>query len=116
MPSVTIGQQNLLQEGAILEVLFLVPTKIEEDLKKEGKEVPKGIPAKALIDTGASSCSLKDSIPTSLGLTPVGTVTVKTPNSSNHQAYEYFMRMYIPALNLIYEDVFIAMPLEEQPI
>lgn len=116
MPAITIGDPNLLVNGPVLDVVFLIPQKVEEDLKAQDKQIPEGIPTKALIDTGATVCSVQDLIPKQLGLSPVGTSIVKTPNSSNHQAYEYFMKMWIPSMNLVYENIFLALPLQEQNI
>jgi hypothetical protein len=85
MPSITINQPAIIIDGPILEVQFLVPTKIEQDLKDSGKNIPYPISVCALIDTGASHCNVQDTIPALLGLVPVGSVNVKTTNEHNHQ-------------------------------
>lgn len=116
MPSVTIKSENLEAEGPVLEVHFLISTELERKLKEEKKEIPKPVIIKALIDTGATSCVIQDSIPRRLNLNPVGEVNVNTPSSQNNKCFQYFMRMIIPSHGLIYEGSFIATSLEGQNI
>ena len=116
MPSLTLSSPSLQAEGPIIDVLFLISTELEEKYKKDNQEPPKPVSVRALIDTGASHCVIKKEIPEQLGLKPVGSIKINTPSSKDHQCYQYFMRMAIPAHELVYEGVFTAAPLEGQNI
>lgn len=116
MPSVTIKSKNLEADGPVLEVHFLISAELEKKFKEENKEIPKPVIIKALIDTGATSCAIQESIPKKLNLNPVGEVNLSTSSSQNIKCFQYFMRMVIPSHNLIYEGPFIATSLEGQNI
>ena len=116
MPSVTIKSENLEAEGPVLEVHFLISAELEKKFKEDNKEIPKPAIIKALVDTGATSCVIQESIPKKLNLNPVGEVNVNTPSSHNNKCFQYFMRMVIPSHGLIYEGPFIATALEGQNI
>ena len=116
MPSITIPSANLQLEGPTVEVQFLIPRQLEEQYKKEGKAVPAPINIKALIDTGATNCVVRQDIPSALGLQPVDIIGVNTPSAKDHKAYRYFMRMLIPSTNITYEGLFTALPLDGQTI
>ncbi|MGI0141442.1 MAG: hypothetical protein ACREBF_02200 [Candidatus Micrarchaeales archaeon] len=116
MPSITIPSANLQIDGPNVEVQFLVPRQIEEQYRKEGKTIPAPISIKALIDTGATNCVVRQDIPNALGLQPVDVIGINTPSSKNHRAYRYFMRMIIPSTNITYEGLFTALPLDGQNI
>src|SRR3989344_5389531 len=116
MPSVTLGSSDLYKEGPVLEVQFLIPLELEKKYKEEGKEVPAPVIVKALIDTGASNCVVKKEIPEQLKLEPTGVIKINTPSSKEHECYQYFMRMVIPAHSLTYQGPFIGAPLDGQEI
>ncbi|MBI4181758.1 MAG: hypothetical protein HY520_02215, partial [Candidatus Aenigmarchaeota archaeon] len=96
------------------DVEFLIPSQLEEQYTKEGKEIPKPIKVKAQIDTGASHSVVQEDIPKKLGLRPVGQITVNTPSTTSHPCYQYFIRMFIPQMNISYEGLFTALPLGSQ--
>ncbi len=114
MPSLTNQQSDLQERGPIVEVKFMVSQALEKKLKKEGKEIPQPIAAKAMIDTGASLCAIQEDIPQKLGLKPSGEIYLHTASCKNHKCYKYFLRMVIPAHRLEYEGTFTALPLEGQ--
>jgi hypothetical protein len=118
MTSITSSNPNLQAEGPTLEVHFLISRELEAFYKKSGQEMPPPIIVKALIDTGASNCSVQEDIPRKLGLQPVGTTGVLTPSTKGtpHLCYTYFMRMLIPSHNIIYEGIFTAVQLDGQNI
>ena len=107
MPSVTVSNQNLQIEGPVVEVQFLISKELEAKLRAEGKPIPQPLRVRALIDTGASNCAVQEDIPQKLGLQPIDKIPVSTP-SGNALCYRYFMRMLIPAHNIIYEGIFTA--------
>lgn len=116
MPSITLSSPNLQADGPTIEVQFLIPKQIEEQYKKEGKQIPAPISIRALIDTGATNCVVRSDIPNTLGLQPVDIIGINTPSTKNHKAYRYFMRMVIPSTNITYEGLFTALPLDGQNI
>lgn len=116
MPSVTLNSENLESEGPILEVHFLIPSDLEKKYIEEKKSIPDPVIIRSLIDTGASACVIKKEIPEKLGLEPMGVIKINTPSSSEHECYQYFIRMIIPSHKLAYEGAFIAAPLEGQDI
>ena len=71
MPSITIPSANLQVEGPTVEVQFLIPKQIEEQYRKENKTIPAPISVKALIDTGATNCVVRQDVPIALGLQPI---------------------------------------------
>ena len=115
MPSVTISSQNLEKEG-ILDIHFLIPLELENKYRQEGKDIPGPVIVKALIDTGASACVVKKEIPEQLKLEPTGVIKINTPSSEDHECYQYFMRIVIPAYGLTYQGPFIGAPLDGQEI
>ena len=116
MPSVTITSTDLQAEGPVMEVHFLIPLQLEKVYLASGSPIPPPVMCKALIDTGASSSVVQDTIPKKLGLSPIGTTSINTASSQNHPCAQYFIRMVIPAYNLTYEGVFTSMPLQGQNI
>ena len=117
MPSVTISNLSLQNDGPILEVHFCIPQQLEQQYVAQGTPIPAPVIVKSLIDTGCFSCIIQDGIPQKLGLVPIGSTTITTPSSQAHNYYAYFMRMIIPTHNnLSYEGVFIAAPLQGQNI
>ncbi len=116
MPSVTTGSTDLEKEGPILEVHFIIPIELEKKYNEEGKEIPKPVIVKALIDTGASACVIKKEIPEQLKLEPSGVIKISTPSSKDHECYQYFMRMLIPTHGITYQGPFIGAPLDGQDI
>ena len=116
MPSITIPSANLQGEGPTVEVQFLIPRQLEEQYRKGNKPIPAPISIKALIDTGATNCVVRQDIPSALGLQPIDIIGINTPSTKNHKAYRYFMRMVIPSTNITYEGLFTALPLDGQNI
>jgi len=115
MPSVTKKPKDLMKEGPILEVQFIISSELERKYREEGKVIPKPIVIKALVDTGCTSCAISDHIPKELNLQPVGSVDLRTP-SGKRACFQYFMRMLIPSHGLAYEGTFIGVTLEGQDV
>ena len=112
----TIPSANLQEEGPTVEVQFLIPRQIEERYRKENKVIPAPVSIKALIDTGATNCVVRQDIPIALGLQPIDIIGINTPSTKNHRAYRYFIRMVIPSAKITYEGLFTALPLDGQNI
>lgn len=107
MPTLTVNKPNLQFEGPTIEVQFLLPAELEAKLRAEGQQIPPPVLNKALIDTGASNCAVQEDIPKSLNLQPVDLITMTTP-SGPVKCYRYFMRMFMPSHNIIYQGIFTA--------
>lgn len=116
MPSVTINSKKLEQEGPLLEVQFIISSKLEKKYKEKNIEIPKPVSIKAQIDTGAVSCLIQEEIPKKLNLQPIGQVKMSTPSCAGVDCFVYFMRMVMPSHGLTYEGPFIAAPLGGQDI
>lgn len=116
MPSLTQNQPNLEKDGPLIEIHFFIPSDLERQYKEQGKTIPAPVIVKAMIDTGASHCVIQEGIPKKLGLNPVGSTKISTPSCNGKYCYRYFLRMAIPAHQLVYEGPFTAVPLQGQNI
>ena len=116
MPSVTESRPDLQRDGPWVDVHFLVPEYLENELRTEGKPIPDPIKVRALIDTGASAGAIKENIPKELNLNPIGVEKINTPSCKGVECYRYFLRMAIPSHQIYYEGVFTAVPLDGQGI
>jgi len=79
MPSFTTQLPNLQALGPVVDIRIWVGTAVENALKKAGSPIPQPVPAKGMIDTGATSSVIQPAIAKSLGLQPVGIVNISTP-------------------------------------
>lgn len=75
---------NLQAIGAIIEVIIVPPQPVFIQQKKEGK-IPPQKKVIALIDTGASSSCIDESIAKDLGLVVRDVIDVHTPSGSSKQ-------------------------------
>lgn len=88
---------------------------VEEALKKAGSKVPEPVAAKGMIDTDATGSVIHPEIASSLGLHPIGVVSISTPSSENIPCYQYAVRLLFP-YNVIVEALAIEAPLKGQQI
>ena len=70
-------------KGPLLNVLFTVSDERRKALTNAGVTVPSHPPVIGLIDTGASSTCVDQSVIQALGLTPTGTISILTPSSTD---------------------------------
>jgi len=89
----------LAQHGPVLNVEVHVPNALAAQLAQAGQTVPSPVSGLALIDTGASISAVDDSIIQSLGVSPVGIATVKTPSGAARQN-QYPVRFVFPGTSL----------------
>ena len=99
MPRPLTEPAVLIAAGPQLDVEVHIPRALEELLTREGKQIPKPAMGKALIDTGASTSAVDDSIISSLGVQPVGVAEVHTPSGSTQQN-QYPVTFIFPGTNL----------------
>jgi hypothetical protein len=71
-------------------------------LAAAGQTIPAPVQIRALVDTGASGTCIDPSVPTSLGLTPTGNITMMTPSTgaTPHTADQYDVGLIIPGPGL----------------
>jgi hypothetical protein len=84
--------------GPVVTAVFGVSLPRYNALTKASMAVPALQTADALLDTGASGTCVDPEIITTLGLTPTGTVPVRTPSTGqgSHPAEQYDVRVIIP--------------------
>jgi len=92
-----------------------IGTPVEDAIKKAGEKVPDPVPAKGMIDTGASSSVIHPSIVQQLGLQPIGIVNISTPSSESILCYQYSVRIVFPN-RVIVQATAIEAPLKGQQI
>ncbi|MDA8079985.1 MAG: aspartyl protease family protein [Nitrospiraceae bacterium] len=99
MPHFTL--QLTQQSGPILTVVFSVSAERHEALTKAGAVIPKPVPIRALLDTGASSTCVDPSVFKSLSLTPTGTVQMVTPSTGKDpvDVDQYDVGIIIPGVS-----------------
>ncbi len=87
--------------GPVLQALVAVSNPRRTALGKAGQPVPNPVPIRALVDTGAScTCVDPTVLKDGLKLTPTGSVSVNTPTTgaTPHDAEQYDIALYIPAV------------------
>ncbi|MDE0300834.1 MAG: retroviral-like aspartic protease family protein [Candidatus Poribacteria bacterium] len=110
MPSFTIANDAVRDFGLV------VPVKLTAASMTPTEGTPPIIDIDAMIDTGASHTAIRDDIPRSLDLNPVGEVPINTPTSTDVRCLQYVVRMIFPN-NIVVNDMLVtAMPLQKQPI
>jgi hypothetical protein len=70
------------------------PGFVEEELRRTGRPLRDPVEVEALVDTGSGRSILQRELARSLGLTPVGTVEIDTPSSTDVPALEYWVRFW----------------------
>ena len=96
MPHFTL---SLTQQGAILIAFIGVSAARGSALKEAGVPIPKYLKITAMIDTGATSTCVDHSVFHELGLTPTGSVLVKTPSTGLQPvpADQYDVALFVPS-------------------
>ncbi|MFL5244532.1 MAG: retropepsin-like aspartic protease [Gemmataceae bacterium] len=78
-------------DGPIIEIFIGPSTPRAAALKAAGQQAPNPVPARALIDTGASGTVIDKRVIQKLGLAPTGSVAMHTPStgSAPQICYQY---------------------------
>jgi predicted aspartyl protease len=113
MASFTTQIPNLQQAGPLLQIKIDVPQALKES--KAIQPEPQPVTTQAMIDTGATGTVIQAELIESLGLKPVGVVSVSTPSSTNVMCNQYFVKLLLPN-NVTVDAVIIAAPLKDQHI
>lgn len=80
MPNLTIQTSPL---GPLIDVIVGVSSGRQAALVAAGQPVPQAVPARILVDTGASMSSIDAQIISTLGLVQTGAVPMHTPTTGN---------------------------------
>ena len=115
MPSFTAQLPNLQLQDPTVEMRLWIGAPVEEALKKTGAKIPDPVPAKAMIDTGATRSVIQPEIARQLDLHPIGVVHINPPSSENVACYQYVVRLIFPN-NVIVEAIAVEVPLRGQHI
>lgn len=94
MPILTFRSNNLQGIGAIIEVILVPSHAVGEKLKSEGKLIP-SIKVIGLIDTGASTSCISQTIVDSLGLVPYDAQEVFHAGGASRQLF-YDVGLILP--------------------
>jgi len=113
MPSFTLQLPNLQALGPVVDMSVWVGSPVENALRRAGSPVP--LSARGMIDTGATASVIQPAIASSLGLEPVGRVSISTPSSASVPCYQYVVRLMLPN-NVVVETLAIEAPLQGQQV
>jgi predicted aspartyl protease len=96
MPSFTTQLPNLQALGPLVEMRVWIGTPVEEAIRKAGAKIPDPVPAKGMIDTGATGSVIQPALVQQLELQPIGVVNISTPSSESVPCYQYNVRLIFP--------------------
>jgi len=115
MPSFTTQLPNLQALGPLVDMRVWIGTALEQAVTKASAKIPDPVPAKAMIDTGATGSVIQPALVRQLALQPVGVVNISTPSSASVLCYQYNVRFIFPN-NVIVEAIAVEAPLQGQQI
>lgn len=94
------NNKALLQaRGPVVQVQIEVPLALSKQLAASGTAVPQPVAGWALLDTGATSTAVDDSVVSSLGVMPIGVAQVGTAGGpTTHPVYP--IRLQIQGVGL----------------
>lgn len=78
--------QRLIQQGPTIPVAVSVTPMLAQALERMGRAIPSAASGLALIDTGATLCSVDESVVRQLGIPPFGYTQVAGATGSSDQA------------------------------
>jgi len=87
---------DLWADGPLVEVRFGLTAAAQDANDKVGAPSPLPMKATALLDTGASHSAVRSGLLSTLGLHPVGAITIATPSSNGVQCLTYAVRLTLP--------------------
>ena len=95
MPHLTLP---ISPAGPLIDLIIGVSLPRQQALIAAGEPVPAAVPARFLIDTGASHTVVDPAILSQLKLTPTGVVSAHTPSTQGtpHQVNQYDVSLSIP--------------------
>lgn len=105
MPCLTVRIPDLQHRGAIIDTLIAPSSALREVLQKEGKEIPKPIPARLLIDTGASISAIKKGFAEKLRLKLHDITKIATPSNGAYECPLYDIDIIFPIHQIIIKNI-----------
>ena len=111
MPSFTITNPAVQTEGLILGMRLTAATMTPPPGQQQ-----QFINVRAMIDTGATLTAIRDDIPSTLGLNPVGYVLITTPTSAGVPCYQYLVNLAFPNNTHVTNVTVTAVPLQGQNV
>ena len=93
--------------GPIVDVLLDAPPAAREAMTAAGKDAAGPVGLKALVDTGASCCGLREGVAAQLGLEPVGKKDVLRGGSlrcSNRDEYHLVLSISDDAAHVVFRE------------
>jgi hypothetical protein len=94
VPTFTVSNPRLEDEGPILKIRVGPPRHMEEELRRTGHPLHGPLEVEALVDTGSGRSIIQRELPRSLALAPVGSVQIDTPSTADLPAFEYWVRLW----------------------
>ena len=115
MPSFTQRIPNLMQVGPVIDIT-LTPSAIYLQKMDISPSAAKSVRLLAMIDTGATGTVIKEGLPATLGINPVGTTLINTPSSMGVSCNQFDIQMLFSNNVNIPSIVVIEAPLQGQHI
>jgi hypothetical protein len=98
VPTFTVRNSRLREDGPILTVRVGSARLADEELRRAGHPVPVPVEVEALLDTGSGRSIIERELARSLKLMPVGSVEIDTPSSTDLPALEYWVRFWFDSV------------------
>jgi len=115
MPSFTQRIPNLQQVGPVIDIT-LTPSAIFLQRMNISPSAAKSVRLLAMIDTGATGTVIKEGLPATLGINPVGTTLINTPSSMGVSCNQFDIQILFSNNVNIPSIVVIEAPLQGQHI
>lgn len=97
MPTYRIPNPRLRDEGPVLRVRIGNPRGHEDRSRPLGEGGTESVDVVALVDTGSGRSIIHSEVARRLRLTPVGSVQIDTPSSTDLPAFEHWVRLWFDA-------------------
>jgi hypothetical protein len=94
VPTFSVPNARLRDDGPILEIRVGPPRYLEEELRRAGRPSHDPIEVEALVDTGSGRSIIQRELARSLALAPVGSVQIDTPSTTDLPVLEYWVRFW----------------------
>ncbi|MGA7922400.1 MAG: aspartyl protease family protein [Thermoplasmata archaeon] len=94
MPTYRIPNPRLRDEGPVLRVRVGLPQSVSGRASSEDRHGSEPIEVDALVDTGSGRSVIHPEVARRLDLTPVGSVEIDTPSSTDVPAFEHWVRFW----------------------
>lgn len=90
----------LIQRGPVIPVVIAPDQAFAAALQSAGKPIPQPVTGLALVDTGATTTCVDDTIAQKMGLAPSGTAKLSSASHHATQCLTYPVQLHFPAWNV----------------